>query len=61
MKKAKSTHTIGIDEVGRGPLAGPVAVGMVLVYAEHYRRVAKLFPVVKDSKALSKSAGGLDG
>ena len=44
---------IGIDEVGRGPLAGPVAVGAVCIYAEHQRRVAKLFPVVKDSKKLT--------
>lgn len=51
MKRHK--HIVGIDEVGRGPLAGPVAVGAVLIYAEHYRRVGKLFPVIKDSKKLS--------
>ncbi len=51
MKKPK--YIIGIDEVGRGPLAGPVAVGAVLIYAEHYKKVAKLFPVIKDSKKLS--------
>jgi len=49
----KHKHTIGIDEVGRGPLAGPVAVGAVCIYAEHYKRVAKLFPVIKDSKKLT--------
>lgn len=48
-----SKHIIGIDEVGRGPLAGPVAVGAVCIYAEHYKRVAKLFPVIKDSKKLT--------
>ncbi len=52
-KHRKPKYIIGIDEVGRGPLAGPVAVGAVLIYAEHYRRVAKIFPVVKDSKKLS--------
>lgn len=46
-------YTIGIDEVGRGPLAGPVAVGAVCIYAEHHKRVTKLFPVVKDSKKLT--------
>ncbi len=52
-KHRKPKYIIGIDEVGRGPLAGPVAVGAVLIYAEHYRRVAKIFPVIKDSKKLS--------
>jgi ribonuclease HII len=56
MKKGKQDHVIGIDEVGRGPLAGPVAVGTVCVYAEHYVRVKKLFPVVRDSKKLSAKA-----
>lgn len=46
-------YIIGIDEVGRGPLAGPVAVGAVCIYAEHHTRVKKLFPVVRDSKKLS--------
>lgn len=53
MKKREYKYIIGIDEVGRGPLAGPVAVGAVLIYAKHYRRVEKLFPVIKDSKKLS--------
>ncbi|OHA79610.1 MAG: hypothetical protein A2747_00465 [Candidatus Yonathbacteria bacterium RIFCSPHIGHO2_01_FULL_44_41] len=53
MKKRASKYIIGIDEVGRGPLAGPVAVGAVCIYAEHYKRVSKLFPVVKDSKKLT--------
>ncbi|MFZ2303443.1 MAG: ribonuclease HII [Minisyncoccia bacterium] len=46
-------YIIGIDEVGRGPLAGPVAVGAVCIYAEYHKRVTKLFPVVKDSKKLT--------
>ncbi len=52
-RKLKPKYIIGIDEVGRGPLAGPVAVGAVLIYAEHYRRVSRIFPVIKDSKKLS--------
>ena len=56
MKKMRENNIIGIDEVGRGPLAGPVAVGAVCIYAEHYARVKKLFPVVRDSKKLSAKA-----
>jgi ribonuclease HII len=49
-------YVIGIDEVGRGPLAGPVAVGAVCIYALHARKVKKLFPVIRDSKKLSPKA-----
>ena len=57
-KREKPKYIIGIDEVGRGPLAGPVAVGAVLIHAEHYKKVMKLFPIVKDSKKLSAKARG---
>lgn len=43
---------LGVDEAGRGPLAGPVAVGVVRV-AEGFD-VAKEFPGVADSKKLSE-------
>lgn len=43
---------LGVDEAGRGPLAGPVAVGVVAV-PEGFD-VAKEFPGVKDSKKLSE-------
>lgn len=56
MKNPPRKYLVGVDEVGRGPLAGPVAVGTVLIFAEHYRRVAKLFPIIKDSKKLSAKA-----
>lgn len=42
---------LGVDEAGRGPLAGPVAVGIVAV-PEGFD-VAKEFPGVADSKKLS--------
>lgn len=43
---------IGIDEAGRGPLAGPVAVGVVLVPASFdWQQV----PGVNDSKQLSEA------
>ena len=43
---------LGVDEAGRGPLAGPVSVGVVMV-PEGFD-VAKEFPGVKDSKKLSE-------
>jgi ribonuclease HII len=43
---------LGVDEAGRGPLAGPVSVGVVAV-PEGFD-VAKEFPGVKDSKKLSE-------
>lgn len=43
-------YLIGIDEAGRGPLAGPVAVGVAFVPKSFSW---KLLPGVTDSKALS--------
>jgi ribonuclease HII len=42
---------LGVDEAGRGPLAGPVAVGVVSM-PEGFD-IAKEFPGVADSKVLS--------
>ena len=47
----KSTHTIGIDEVGRGPIAGPVAVGSFVVLD---KKALRLFSKVKESKQLKE-------
>ncbi len=41
---------IGIDEAGRGPLAGPVAVGAVLIFSKKSFSFRKL----KDSKQLTE-------
>lgn len=49
MKKA----FVGIDEAGRGPLAGPVSVGVARI--TNVSEVKKLFPKVKDSKQLSEA------
>lgn len=43
---------LGVDEAGRGPLAGPVAVGVVAVPKGF--DVGKEFPGVADSKRLSE-------
>lgn len=43
---------IGVDEAGRGPLAGPVAVGIVAVPLGF--DVLREFPGAKDSKLLSR-------
>ncbi|MDO8517792.1 MAG: ribonuclease HII [bacterium] len=42
---------IGVDEAGRGPLAGPVGVGVVI--APKIFNIKKAFPGVADSKVLS--------
>ena len=47
------TFVVGIDEVGRGPLAGPVYVGAVLVPRNFDWRLVR---GVRDSKKLSPSA-----
>ena len=46
-----SKYVIGIDEAGRGPLAGPVAVGVVLIEADFDWG---LLAGVNDSKKLSE-------
>lgn len=50
-KKTTFSYIVGIDEAGRGPLAGPVAVGLVCIPHDFDR---KLFKKAKDSKMLSE-------
>ena len=49
-------YKIGIDEVGRGPLAGPVAVCAFLMKDDSFleNQKEKKLPKLKDSKKLSK-------
>jgi ribonuclease HII len=44
---------MGVDEAGRGPLAGPVSVGVVMV-PEEFDVLAE-FPGIKDSKQLTET------
>lgn len=46
------TFVVGIDEAGRGPLAGPVSVGVVAV--EEGFDLLAAFPGLNDSKKLSE-------
>lgn len=49
----RTQYIIGIDEVGRGPIAGPVTLGAVLISIEHSEILKKQFRGVKDSKQLT--------
>ncbi len=55
-EEVKIRYRIGIDEVGRGPLAGPVAVGACMVEARAAKTFAKVFAAIRDSKQLSAEA-----
>ncbi len=44
---------IGIDEVGRGPLAGPVTIGVCICLNSQLQHVRKLLGKAKESKQLS--------
>lgn len=46
-------YIVGIDEVGRGPLAGPVAVGFFVVPLDKQKEINKIFKDARDSKKLS--------
>lgn len=46
-------YLIGVDEVGRGPIAGPLCVGACLMRAGDRRRVFASLRGVRDSKQLS--------
>jgi len=48
------TLVLGVDEAGRGPLAGPVAVGVVAVREDFDLDAA--FPGLNDSKQLTEKA-----
>ena len=51
MSRASQKYIIGVDEVGRGPIAGPVAVGAFIFLTPEAK---KLFRGVKESKQLTE-------
>jgi ribonuclease HII len=59
-------YIVGIDEAGRGPLAGPVSISAVIMKIEDYSKIKSQirsfkwlienkFPALKDSKKLSET------
>ena len=48
-----SNYIVGIDEVGRGPIAGPVAVGAFICEPSFFKNIDIKVPL-RDSKKLSK-------
>lgn len=52
---SKARYIIGIDEVGRGALAGPVAVCATLISASYNLRQLKKMPRLRDSKKMSEA------
>lgn len=56
--KKRHKYTIGIDEVGRGPLAGPVAVGALKLKVKSVKSKVEegWFRGLRDSKKLSPKA-----
>lgn len=54
--KYKYDFLIGIDEAGRGPLAGPVAVGVFAVRSKNAKKILKMFKGARDSKKMTPSA-----
>ncbi len=50
----KAKYIVGIDEVGRGPLAGPVVVCALALPAGFLIRKSNLLPPLRDSKKLTK-------
>ncbi len=55
MVKITEKGVIGIDEVGRGPLAGPVTVCAVYIMKPNFVKKHFFHSIVRDSKTIKKS------
>jgi ribonuclease HII len=53
MVRTRTKHLVGIDEAGRGPLAGPLSVGVFAITPAFDR---KRFRGIRDSKKLSAAS-----
>lgn len=51
----KTSYIVGIDEAGRGPIAGPVSVGIFVIKNRAVLRPRSKKLKLKDSKALSEN------
>lgn len=51
---AQLRYIVGIDEVGRGPLAGPVSIGVAVIPSTH--DISRFFTKLTDSKQMSEKA-----
>ena len=47
-------YVVGVDEVGRGPIAGPVTVSAFAISKENYREVYQVLLGVTDSKKITE-------
>ncbi|MBI1999397.1 MAG: ribonuclease HII [Parcubacteria group bacterium] len=54
----KYTHLIGIDESGRGPLAGPVVLAAICVERRHLHRLMRRTAGLKDPKRMTEKQRG---
>ena len=54
-RKIRTQNVVGVDEVGRGPIAGPVCVGVFTAKEKDILKIIKNAPCeLKDSKKLTK-------
>jgi len=54
MSKRELKYLVGVDEVGRGPLAGPVCVGLVAIERKSARKILSKFSALRDSKKMNE-------